>query len=347
MRSPRCRGAESPRARRGRRHAGPSDRGVAPVNRELAVAEPLGGGRPARSATAQHLVEQPRRRARRASRVSSRTPLTSRSMLSAIGSRRPRVAGDLDHRRDRIAGRRAEAGREHARPARRRRPCRSPIRRRAPACPSRSGPCRVIGAGVGDDVVERRRARRPCASRRATSLRSSSGRRGCCPGDGCVPRMSRPSAIASVSTRLITRSSRAAVVGARRARRQQVLGAHDFGDLAEHRRAAEIDQPIGDAAERRIRRQARGVVGAAALDRQDQPTTSHHSRGGFASSAASVARDLDRRARSRGRCRPRSGSRRSAPACRRAARRRRATARRPARSRARRRAPRRRSDAAQ
>ena len=71
------------------------------------------------------------------------------------------------------------------------------------------------------------------------------------PGDGCVPRMSRPSAIASVSTRLITRIRRFAGVGVRRARREQVLRAHDFGDLAEHRRAAEIDEAIGDAAERR------------------------------------------------------------------------------------------------
>ena len=34
----------------------------------------------------------------------------------------------------------------------------------------------------------------------------------------------------------------------RRARGEHVLGAHDLGDLAEHRRAAEIDQPIGHAA---------------------------------------------------------------------------------------------------
>ena len=53
------------------------------------------------------------RRPRPAIRVSSSTPLTSRSMLSAICPRRPRVAGDLDHGCDRIARRRAESGREH------------------------------------------------------------------------------------------------------------------------------------------------------------------------------------------------------------------------------------------
>jgi hypothetical protein len=36
-----------------------------------------------------------------------------------------------------------------------------------------------------------------------------------------------------------------------------VPGAHDFGDLAEHGGAAEIDEEIRDAAEHRIRRQAR------------------------------------------------------------------------------------------
>jgi hypothetical protein len=57
----------------------------------------------------------------------------------------------------------------------------------------------------------------------------------------------------------MTRSSRTAV---------SAFGA--LGDLAEHRRTAEIDQPIRDAPKRRIRREARRVIGAATLDGQNQ-----------------------------------------------------------------------------
>ena len=53
-----------------------------------------------------------------------------------------------------------------------------------------------------------------------------------------------------------------------RARRQQVFGAHDLGDLSEHGAATQVDEPIGDAAERRVRRQPRRVVRSAALQRQ-------------------------------------------------------------------------------
>ena len=41
------------------------------------------------------------------------------------------------------------------------------------------------------------------------------------------------------------------MAGSRRTRGEQVLGAHDLGDLAEHGAAARSDQTIGDAAERR------------------------------------------------------------------------------------------------
>ena len=71
------------------------------------------------------------------------------------------------------------------------------------------------------------------------------------PGDGCVPRMSRPSARASISTRVMTWISVADVAGRVARARQQVLGAHDLGNLPEHGAAAQIDQPIGDAAQRR------------------------------------------------------------------------------------------------
>ena len=56
----------------------------------------------------------------------------------------------------------------------------------------------------------------------------------------------------------------------RRARGEHVLGAHDLGDLAQHRRAAEIDESIRDASERRIRRQPGRVVRSAALQRENQ-----------------------------------------------------------------------------
>ena len=115
------------------------------------------------------------------------------------------------------------------------------------------------------------------------------------PGDGCVPRMSRPSACASLSTRVITRSSRVGDVRLRGARRQQVFGAHDLGDLAEHRRCRQAScEAIGDAAERRIGSQAGGVVGAAALERQDQRRRCRTTRAARArASPANAARHAD------------------------------------------------------
>ena len=54
------------------------------------------------------------------------------------------------------------------------------------------------------------------------------------PGDGCVPRMSSPSACASLSTRLIDTQQSCGDVRLRRACGEQVFRAHDLGDLAEH-----------------------------------------------------------------------------------------------------------------
>ena len=125
-------------------------------------------------------------------------------------------------------------------------------------------------------------------------------------------------------------------VGGRRARREQVLRAHDLGDLAEHRRAAE-HRPAD-------RRPARAPDSTPAptcsRSRRTSPTASATTRRtARAARCASVRRSsraISRRlARSCGPCRLHSESRRSAPACRRDARSRPDAARRPARSRAR------------
>ena len=47
-----------------------------------------------------------------------------------------------------------------------------------------------------------------------------------------------------------------------------MLGAHDLGDLPQHRAASEIDEAVGHAAKRGVRRQARRVVRPTALQRQ-------------------------------------------------------------------------------
>jgi hypothetical protein len=59
-------------------------------------------------------------------------------------------------------------------------------------------------------------------------------------------------------------------LGRRRARGQKMLGPHNLRDLAEHGRAACIDEAIRDPPERWIGGETRGVVRAAALDAQDQ-----------------------------------------------------------------------------
>ena len=140
------------------------------------------------------------------------------------------------------------------------------------------------------------------------------------PGDGCVPRMSSPSARASVSTRVMIWIRLVAARGAGRSRREQVLGAHDLGDLAEHRGAAELDEPIGHASERRVRRQPGGVVGSAALQRQDQlgDVARTHAPAWRAPRPATARSGCP--SRSRGRCRLPTGSRDlgrlAVPACR-------------------------------
>ena len=90
------------------------------------------------------------------------------------------------------------------------------------------------------------------------------------PGEGCVPRMSRPSARASVSTRVMIWISWVAAAG-EVAREASRCSAPMISAISPRTaRAAEIDQPVGDPAERRIRRQSRRVVRSAALERQDQ-----------------------------------------------------------------------------
>ena len=89
------------------------------------------------------------------------------------------VAGDLDDRRDRIAGRRAEPGREHhdLRPAADHAGDRLDVEAR------RIHHRQALCGGSARRSRRRPRAapaRPPCASRPATSPRSSSGRRGCC-----------------------------------------------------------------------------------------------------------------------------------------------------------------------
>ena len=224
---------------------------------------------PRRSAAASRPEQTARissnRRPAAASRVSlsSSTPLTSRSMLSRHRLGRPRVAGDLYHGCDRIARRRAQAGREH-----------DDLGAAADHAGDRLDvePRRVHDgqplAGdrrrVGHDVRERRalaalvrRAERLLFNRRQAAA-DVAGRRlraadveaeGHRVGLDAVDDADQP----------LRR------LGVGRAGREQVLGPHDLRDLAEHGGAAEIDQAIRDAPERRIRGQPRRVVGAAAL----------------------------------------------------------------------------------
>ena len=114
------------------------------------------------------------------------------------------------------------------------------------------------------------------------------------PGDGCVPRMSRPSAIASASTRLTTRSSCAAAPAVRRARGEQVLGAHDLGNLSEHHGAAELDEAVGDTADRRVRCEARTCSRSRRISpRQSAARRRTAIARPSASSARQFARDRD------------------------------------------------------
>ena len=212
-------------------------------------------------------------------------PLTSRSMLSAICRAVRALPVTLMTGAIGIARRRAEAGREH-----------DDLR----AAADHAGHRFDVEARrvhhrqallrdrrrVGDDVLERRDF--AALVRGAERLLFDGGQ----PAADVAGRRLRAADVEAERPRFgLDAGDDLNQLGGRRgpgrARRQQVLGAHDLGDLAEHGRPAEGDEAIGDAPERRIRRQPRGVVRAAALERE-------HELGGV----APLAR-LRRRARRR------------------------------------------------